>query len=321
MVIRSDWHERVRRARKVEPTMNLRIFRDFLGIFGLVLLAITGSGCQAMRDASPPTERAVAQAGAGVTAVGDTRSAQAVKPERKVVRQAELELEVASPSSAQTQIEQISEHHGGYVVSASRDTDHENAVDIRVNLVVRVPQAELTSALAEVKRLGRGTGSERITSDDVTDEYIDLSARISGQEKLEQQYLEILKHAESVKDALEVQKQLSEVRTEIERLRGRAQLIEKETTYSTLTVHLSPAVPQVAVSRVTIGGTFRRAWIDALAFSADLLEGGIRLAAFAIPILLLLGLPSAIGTWALVRLGQQLAARTRGPAPGQQRPS
>jgi len=284
-------------------------FRAFLCILGLSCAALGGVACNASRETAPPAERPVAQAGAGVTAVGDSQSAKAASPTRKIVRQAELELEVAAPSSAQTEIERLTERHGGYVVSASRDTDHESAVDIRVNLVVRVPQAELTQTLAEVKRLGRGIGSERITSDDVTDEYVDLSARIVSQEKLEQQYLEILKHAETVKDALEVQKELTEVRSEIERLKGRAQLLDQETAYSTLTVHLSTAVPQIAVSRVTFGGTLRRAWSDSLAFSADLVEGAIRCAAFLIPILVLLGAPSALGIWLSVRLARRFSTR------------
>jgi len=182
---------------------------------------------------------------------------------------------------------------------------------VRVTLVVRVPQTELTTTIAEVKRLGRGVGSEHITSDDVTDEYIDLTARISSQQKLEEQYLEILKRAATVKDAMDVQKELAEVRTEIERLQGRQQLLDKESAFSTLTVHLTTAVPQIAVSTTTFGGTLRRAWSDALGLSADLISGGIRLAGFLIPILLLLGLPSALGFWALLRLTRYLSERSR----------
>ena len=230
---------------------------------------------------------------------------------RKIVRQAELELEVSAPGTTQTAIEKLAEEHGGYVVSAARDTDHDTAVDVRVTLVVRVPQAELTTTLAEVKRLGRGTGSERITSDDVTDEYIDLTARISSQQKLEQQYYEILKRAATVKDAMDVQKELAEVRTEIERLQGRQQLLDKESSFSTLTVHLTTAVPQIAVSTTTFGGTVRRAWSDALGLSADLISGAIRLAGFLLPVLLLLGLPSALGLWLIVRAARYFSTRSR----------
>ncbi len=298
--------------RKFLPPRSIKPdFRGFVCILGLACAALGSAGCsKAEPEAAPPANARSAQSGAGDTSVGAAQGAKAASPTRKIVRQAELELEVGSPSNAQTEIEKLTERHGGYIVSASRDTDHESAVDIRVNLVVRVPQAELTATLSEIKRLGRGTGSEKITSDDVTDEYVDLSARIASQRALEQQYLEILKHAATVKDALEVQEKLGEVRTEIERMQGRAQLLDKESAYSTLTVHLTTAVPQIAVTRVTFGDTLRRAWSESLAFSVDLIEGAIRLAAFLLPLLLLLGAPSVFGIWILVRLARRFAART-----------
>ena len=250
-------------------------------------------------------------AAAAAVAPTDVQATASASVSRKIVRQAELELEVPSPSTAQTAIERMAEQHGGYVVSATRDTDHETAVDVRVTLVVRVPQAELTATLAELKHLGRGVGSERITSDDVTDEYIDLGARIQSQRGLEQQYLEILKHATTVKDAMDVQKQLAEVRAEIERLQGRAQLLDKESAFSTLTVHLSTAVPQIAVSRTTFGGTLSRAWADAVSLSVELICDGIHFVAMLIPVVLLLGAPSVLGVWLFVRVVRALSGRSR----------
>jgi hypothetical protein len=279
-------------------------------------MATAGSiGCAQSREPAPAaTQSAATSVAVGASGTISADGPVASKPgnvTRKVVRQAELELEVAAPGASQTAIERLAEQHGGYVVSAARDTDHDSAVDVRVTLVVRVPEAELTRTIAELKRLGRGVGSEHITSDDVTDEYIDLTARISSQQKLEQQYLEILKRAATVKDAMDVQKELADVRTEIERLQGRQQLLEKESAFSTLTVHLYTAVPQIAVSATTFGGTFRRAWSDALTLSADMISGAIRLAGFLLPILLLLGVPSALGLWGLLRIARALSARSR----------
>jgi len=228
---------------------------------------------------------------------------------RKIIRQAELTLEVGAPGSAQTAIERLAEAHGGYVVSAARDTDSGSQIDERVTVAVRVPQTELTSTIAEVKRLGRGTGSERITSDDVTDEYVDLAARITSQRSLEQQYLEILKRAATVKDAMDVQKELANVRTEIERMQGRQQLLEKESAFSTLTVHLTTAVPRVAVTTTTFGGSVQHAWSDARSLSIDLITGAIRLIGVLLPVFFLLLLPSVLSLWAFVRLIRWLGAR------------
>jgi len=277
-----------------------------------ILAFLCAAGCARASEAPPPTSQSpTVGAAAAAVAPADVQTAASAAVSRKIVRQAELELEVPSPSTAQTAIERMAERHGGYVVSAARDTDHETAVDIRVTLVVRVPQAELTATLGELKRLGRGIGSERITSDDVTDEYIDLGARIQSQQGLEQQYLEILKRAATVKDAMDVQKQLADVRAEIERLQGRAHLLDKESAFSTLTVHLSTAVPQIAVSRTTFGGTLSRAWADAVSLSVELICDAIHLFAMLIPIALLIGLPSALGLWVLTRTVRALSARSR----------
>jgi len=278
----------------------------------LGLLLALGSVAACSRADAPESAPASPSVAAGAVANAASPSTLAAKgpvTQRKIVSTGELDLEVSSPSSAQTAIERLAEEHGGYVVSAARDTDRGSAVDVRVTVVVRVPQAELTTTIAALKHLGRGVGSERITSDDVTDEYVDLAARVTSQKQLEQQYLEILKRAVSVKDAMDVQKELAEVRTEIERMQGRQLLLDKESAFSTLTVHLSNEVPELAVSSNTFRGSVQRAWSDALGLSADMITGGIRLIGVLVPVLLLLVLPSVLGLLGLRRLLRALTAR------------
>src|SRR6185369_14940768 len=257
---------------------------------------------------APASDVAPASAGLPATATGPGTAASgspyAQKPgvtSRKIIRQAELELQVAAPGTTQTAIERLAEQHGGYVVSAVRNIDNGSAVDVNVTVAVRVPQAELMNTIAEVKQLGRGVGSERITSDDVTDEYVDLAARTASQKQLEQQYLELLKRAGTIKDAMEVQRALADVRVEIERMEGRARLLEKESAFSTLTVHLVTAVPRLAVAGSDFSGTIRRAWSDALSLSTDMNSGGIRLIGFLLPVLLLIVLPATSLLWLLRR--------------------
>ena len=281
----------------------------------VAFLLATGllAGC-AKEEAPPAPARdsagisAVSAATAPAPAVAASASPLNQKPNvtnRKIVRQAELELEVAAPGTTQTAIERLAEQHGGYVVSAARDTRNGSAVDITVTVTVRVPQAELMSTIAELKHFGRGVGSERIGSDDVTDEYVDLVARSTSQKQLEQQYLELLKRAGSVKDAMEVQRALAEVRAEIERMEGRQRLLDKESAFSTLTVHLTTAVPQIAISGSGFSGTIQRAWADGWSLSADMISGAIRLAGFFIPVLLLIVLPTGLLVWALKKLSQR----------------
>lgn len=279
----------------------------------LLLAIAVVSGCSRAPATNGASDApAAAASAAGTPAAAAPPAEGAGKPSssgRKIIRQAELELEVASPGTTQTAIERLAERRGGYVVSSAREIENGSAVDERIVVTVRVPEAELTAAIAEVKNLGRGTGSERISSADVTDEYIDLAARRATQRQLELQYLEILKRAVTVKDAMEVQKELQVVRAEIERMQGRQLQLEKEAAFSTLTVHLSTAVPKLAVSGTTFGGSVRRAWSDALTTSADLINGAIYLLGFFLPLFVLLVLPGGLSLWALRGAARRLAAR------------
>lgn len=312
------------------PIQNLGVFALLFGIFiatgctrseappisgasqkatslGAGVAALDSAPASAATVASTANVANAASIGAAASPVAARASAPASA--RKIIRQAELELEVDSESAAETAVERAAERRGGYVVSATRETEQGAEVVARVAITVRVPQAELTDTIAEVKRLGRGVGSERITSNDVTDEYVDLTARMTSQKQLEQQYLEILKRATTVTDAMAVQKELAEVRTEIERMQGRQQLLQNESALSTLTVHLSTAVPKIAVSTNDFRDDVRRAWSDAQSTSAELLSGAIRALGVLAPLFVLLVMPSALGIWVLLRFARWRALR------------
>ena len=89
---------------------------------------------------------------------------------------------------------------------------------------------------------------EKSSGQDVTEEYIDLEARIRTKKALEAQFLEIMKQARKISDAMEVQTQLAEVRTEIERLEGRRRFLENQSALSTINITLHTPTPVVAAA-------------------------------------------------------------------------
>jgi uncharacterized protein (DUF342 family) len=157
------------------------------------------------------------------------------------------------------------------------------------------------TAMAELEKLGSRVVEERISSDDVTYEFIDLKARLVAERALEQQFLEILKQAKSVKDALEVNTRLAEVRTNIEKLEGRQRFLERQTSFSTITLSISPNAPLVRAGRFAFGETFERASADLLNVTADILHGAIRIAAVLTPVAIFVVLPLALLGRGLVR--------------------
>lgn len=157
--------------------------------------------------------------------------------ERKIVRTGNMSLVVKDVLSARDKIAQISDGLGGYVVSSSISGAEEN---IRGTISVRVPDTKFEPALAQFRALAVRVKSESTTSQDVTEEYIDLKARLKNAEATESQYLALLNKATTVEETLKIYDSLSRVRSQIEQLKGRIQYLERTTSMSFISVNLEP---------------------------------------------------------------------------------
>ena len=212
---------------------------------------------------------------------------------RKILRNGELTLEVPAPAEAERKITSIADAVGGFVVT-SESKQHETGDPpkqyLEVNLVIRVPEAQFQTAFDQILGLGSRVIQNKTTGEDVTEEFIDLEARIRTQKALEIQFLEIMKQATKVPDALEVQRQIAEVRTEIEKLEGRKRFLENRASLSTITVSLqSPA--DIAVNTSSFRRNVREAVRDGVDLTIAIVLFLIRFVIVMIPIFLLLILP------------------------------
>jgi hypothetical protein len=214
--------------------------------------------------------------------------------DRKIIRNAEISIETDTPNDAQRKIAAIAEKYGGFVVtSESRENQSitQQLPAITVTVVVRVPSAKFGEAVEEIHRAGGRILREKISGLDVTEEYIDLEARIRTKRALEMQFLEIMKQARKVTDALEVQNQLAEVRTEIERLEGRRRFLENQSALSTITIALQTPAPIVAATTSGFWHGVKTAFGDGLDTAAEIVLGIIRFVIVMIPVLLFILLP------------------------------
>ena len=212
---------------------------------------------------------------------------------RKILRNGELTLEVPAPEEAERKITSIADAVGGFVVT-SESKQHETGDPpkqyLEVNLVMRVPEAQFQTAFDQILSLGSRVIQNKKTGEDVTEEFIDLEARIKTQKALDLQFLEIMKQATKVADALEVQRQIAEVRTEIEKLEGRKRFLENRASLSTITVSLqSPAA--IAVNTSGFRRNVREAVADGVDLTIAIVLFLIRFVIVIIPIFVLLILP------------------------------
>jgi hypothetical protein len=247
---------------------------------------------------------AVAQPGGGG---GGARSTVETST-RRVIRTAELSLEADHPDVVEQKVAALADTRGGFVLSAdtSRSRSEDGAEQIEVTVVFRVPAAAFDPTLETLRGLGTHVSNEKVTGQDVTEEYVDLEARIKAQRALEEQFLAILKEAKTIPDVLAVEQKLGEVRTEIERAEGRRRFLESQTSLSTFTVHLARHIEAVEASGPGFGASIRRAGRDAIEVAVAIVNGAIRLVGVLAPVGLLLGLPMYLGVRALVRRRRRL---------------
>lgn len=147
-----------------------------------------------------------------------------------------LKVDEGRVGEAVDMIISITNMHGGYLLFMSvgeRDA----------HLTVKVPQDRFFAAIEDISRVGDVVGKS-VSGIDVTDQIIDLRARIRNAEALETKLLELLEKAEDVGDMLEIMRELSRVREEIEVMRAQLENLEKSVAYSTITTWISEKEPR-----------------------------------------------------------------------------
>jgi hypothetical protein len=156
--------------------------------------------------------------------------------QRKLIQDAELQVEVKSYADARQAVDAEIARVKGYVANAQ--IDHAEGQVSRAELSLRVPSEQLTDVLVDFKKLGTVL-HESIKTQDITEEYVDLQARLSNARKLEARLLELLASGtKDVKDLLEVERELARVRETLERLEGKLKLYDSQVAMSTLTLRL-----------------------------------------------------------------------------------
>jgi hypothetical protein len=157
--------------------------------------------------------------------------------ERMIVRTGEMSLVVEDVVGAKDEITQLAARYDGYVVSSQISGEEQ---DMRGYISIRVPDDKFESALAELRDLAVRVTSESTDSQDITEEYVDLQSRLKNAEATESQYLALLGKATDVEDILRIYERLSQVRREIEQIKGRMQYLERTSSMSLITIRLKP---------------------------------------------------------------------------------
>ena len=215
--------------------------------------------------------------------------------DRKIIRNADLSLESESPEETQRRITAIAESHGGFVVESQQTSSDVRATkrDI-VSMSVRVPSQKFAETLDQIRQTSERVVFETVKGDDVTEEFIDVEARLTAKKALEQQFVEIMKRASNVEDALNVQSQLGDVRSEIERIEGRKRFLENQSSLSTIKIKLqTPAV--FSASSSGFSHRLGESLATGFDFALNFVLGLVTLVVATLPFVVFIGLPVFFG--------------------------
>ncbi|MBK8981878.1 MAG: DUF4349 domain-containing protein [Ignavibacteria bacterium] len=165
--------------------------------------------------------------------------------ERMFIRKGNIELETDNFSVAENKISDIVKEYNGYVTASS--TKLNAAGKKQGSILARVPASNFDSFLKSLAAAGN-IMSQNISGDDVTSEYIDLTARMNTQRELEKRLLDLLNtKTAGLSDVVDVEEKLSAVREKIESTEGRMNFLKNQSAYSTLNISLyEPSMLQTA---------------------------------------------------------------------------
>ena len=193
-----------------------------------------------------------------------------------IVQTASLTILATNYDEASTAIEKLAAGHGGYVEKLDAKAQTGNARELTASL--RIPTRQLDGFLADVRKLGH-VEEETRSNEEVSDQYVDLQARLKSARATEQRLIELLGTCTGkLQDVLEAERELARIRGEIESMQGQSALLVHRVNYAAVQLDLNEEYRQVLGSgAISTGTKIRNAAVEGF---TNLEEGAVALLVF-----------------------------------------
>ena len=241
-----------------------------------------------------PVPAPAADAASGYSGIAATTSSKDVPTvvlsgDRNLILTAKIDMRSKDPWVTADRAQAIASALGGDVLNLSQSGNSDTR---SASLTIRVPSSRFADALQQLKSLEGEVQTSGVSAQDVTDQFVDLQARLTAKQAEEQRYLAILNRANTIDEILKVDGSLGNVRTQIEQLTAQINSIKQRTDFSTISMSISTlsALPGDTTSKVwdpakTVGralaalGAMMQVFADALIWL--IVFGWLPLVAFA----------------------------------------
>ncbi len=201
-----------------------------------VMTSESGMASAPQQPAAAAASESMEKAMAGDSGAAGSPGGTLQLADRKIISTGNITVEVDDVESSVKAVEAIADGMGGYVEVLSRSGGDDFS---RASLTIRVPQGQFVSAYDRISELGEVL-NEHQGSEDVSEQFIDLEARLKSALREEQSFLSLLGRASNVSEVLAIERELARVRADIERYQGQLDFLSRRVDLSTIYVELVP---------------------------------------------------------------------------------
>ena len=233
--------------------------RKLLFLLPILILAACGND-------DPRIDAVSTEVGYDQMALSGKENISPLPAERKIIRNGDLRFEVDDLDAARNSVLQRVKDNGGYVEGDERG-DYGRSLSL--TLRVRIPADRFDAFVQEMQGLGK-LENQNISATDVTTEWVDVEARLDAKRAVEKRYLELAGQAKNVQEMLEVERELGNVRAEIESMEARMKSLRDQVSMSALTITCTKQQALVERFSPKFGVAFKEGWNNMLRFAVGL---------------------------------------------------
>jgi hypothetical protein len=193
--------------------------------------------------------------------------------EQKIIRNANLKFETDNLETTYEQIKIAVKKGKAFI---QNDSEGKEYASIYRRITVRIPNENFDSFIKDISTGVTYFDNKEISSQDVTEEYIDIDARLKAKKKLENRYLELLAKATKMSEMLAIEAQLSAIREEIEAKEGQLRYMQNQVSLSTITIEFYKTIAEESGVTISYGtkvwNAFKSGFYSISSFFLGLLE-------------------------------------------------
>ena len=246
-------------------------------IFSIIMVGCTYKTSENLSSASQALEMAQSDSSvstemydmdSGATEESSVNGEKLLEPERKIIKSSQLSLETAKFNDVINSLEDMVKSYGGYIASSSIDAEgiNNNYQCLRfASYKINVPSDKLDDFLDESSKLAT-VRNKSTSAEDITAQYYDNESRLKSLQIQEERYLEILKTATEVKDIIEIENALTDVRYEIENLTTCLNKISNLVDMATVNINIQEVSQETVAQSVpkTLGEKISSSFVNSL---------------------------------------------------------